>query len=175
MEVLGDIFLRFDPHRSVSERPVGAALAMGVIMLGLAACSGQSGPEQVHAASPTPKATPSSPGKSLDDTAKPAVALVNEHTPSSYRASADASGYDWSKASGQKISESLPGDHLFQIACSGSGGISMHIYLPEGDKKEHVECGAKAKSISFNDNFDVIIDGDQLNDGAYAWRMLRRV
>lgn len=152
----------------------GVLLAAGLATVGLTACSGASGSAKGHSSIPASGATHSSPGKSLDDTARPAVALVDQHTPSGYGTSSVASGYDWAQASGQKISESLAGDHLFQIACSGSGAISFHLSLPKGGSQEKVECGAKAKTVSFDGKFVAVIDGNESNSGAYAWRILGR-
>ncbi|MFD4981064.1 hypothetical protein [Streptomyces sp. NPDC058382] len=102
------------------------------------------------------------------------MALVDRHTPSGYRTSPVASGYDWAKASGQRISESLPGGHLFQIACSGSGAVSVNLSLSKGDSEAKVKCGAEAKSLSFDGKFDAVIDGSRSNSGAYAWRIVGR-
>ncbi|WNI24309.1 hypothetical protein [Streptomyces sp. ITFR-16] len=160
-------------------RSAGVLLAAGLAAVGLSACSGEAGPAKGHPSKGHPSASGaaahSSPGKkSLDDAAKPAKALVDEYTPSGYRTSPVASGYDWANASGQKISESLPGDHLFQIACSGSGAVTVTVSLPKGDSKEQVECGAKARTISFDGKFDAVVSGGTSNSGAYAWRIAGR-
>ncbi|MFE7576944.1 hypothetical protein ACFU5Z_19645 [Streptomyces sp. NPDC057521] len=155
-------------------RAAAYLLVAGLAVTGLAACSGEAGPARGPSSAPAPEHAHASAGKSLDATARPAVAVVGQYTPSGYKTSPVASGYDWATASRQRISESLPGAHLFQIACSGSGTLAMHLSLPKGDTEERVECGAKAEAVSFDGKLVAVIDGSTSNHGAYAWRIVAR-
>lgn len=165
-------------HRGLV-RPAGALLAAGLAVLGPAACSGGTAPAKSHpspAASRTAGAAPSTaaPGN-LDHAAGPAVARVQEYTPGGYRTSSVVSGEDWADAHSQRITEPLSGGHLFQIACSGSGAVSVRLSLAKGDSEERVRCGAKALSVPFDGRFVAVIDGSEPNSGAYAWRIVAHV
>ncbi|MYW07040.1 hypothetical protein GT034_01480 [Streptomyces sp. SID2563] len=156
-------------------RAAACLLVAGLAVTGMAACSGESGPAGGHSSAPAaPGHAQASSGGDLDATARPAVAIVGQYTPGGYKTSPVASGYDWATASGQRISESLPGAHLFQIACSGSGTLAVHLSLPKGDTEERVECGAKAKAVPFDGKLVAVIDGSTSNHGAYAWRIVAR-
>ena len=101
------------------------------------------------------------------------MALVNSYTPGGYPGSAVSSGYDWAASAGQMIVDaSLSGEHLFQIACSGTGRIAVH--LPADSAARTVTCGANPVGFPFTGKLDVAFDGAPANKGTYAWRVLAK-
>ena len=105
--------------------------------------------------------------------ARPAVALVNSYTPGGYPGASVSSGYDWAASAGQEIVDaSLSGEHLFQIACSGTGRIAVR--MPSDSAARTVTCGADPVGFPFTGKLDVAFDGAPANKGTYAWRVLAK-
>ncbi|NEC07634.1 hypothetical protein [Streptomyces sp. SID7909] len=89
-------------------RAAAHLLVAGLAVTGLAACSGEAGPERGHSSAPAPEHAHASAGKSLDATARPAVAVVGQYTPGGYKTSPVASGYDWATAPTHGASRPAP-------------------------------------------------------------------
>jgi hypothetical protein len=139
-------------------------------LLTVAACSGSNKPD----AAPSPsKTTATATVRNLDAAARPARDLVEQYTPARYPTSAVASGYDWADQHNQEISETLPGKHLFQIACSEPG--SVVVKLSGSSQEENVSCGRKPLGVPFDGKLDAVVNGNARSSGAYAWRILRKL
>jgi hypothetical protein len=159
-------------RRGGVNRGACALLLASVPLLGLVGCSGSHDGRAAHPTASAAKTKAPTAPRSLDQEAKPAVALVDQFAPSGYPTTAVASGYDWATHTGQEISETLPGKHLFQIACSGNGRIA--VSLAADSRKKDIACGHRSTGISFTGKFEAVIDGAAGNTGTYAWRILAK-
>lgn len=139
-------------------------------LAGLAACSGAGSPAPSGPSARTATASATTAARDLDAAAKPAVALVDGYTPDGYGGSPTASGYDWASGAGQEIDETLPGHHLFQIACSGSGPITVKVSGRSPGK--NIACGDRSTDFPFSGQFHAVVNGDPADPGTYAWRIL---
>lgn len=156
--------------RTQRRRAAAAAVFLACApLLTVVACSGSDKPD---AAPSSPKTTATTTARNLDAAAKAAKELVDQYTPAGYPTSAVVSGYDWANQHNQEISESLPGKHLFQIACTGPGTVS--VKLSGASQGQKVICGSKSVGVPFTGKLDAVVDGSASNSGTYAWRILRQ-
>ncbi|MEW1860923.1 hypothetical protein AB0399_11185 [Streptomyces sp. NPDC088194] len=165
------------PGSAASARGVrrsGAALLIGACAVALAACSGSGSDtgsparSASGAAGAAPSVSRAASAATLSAVAEPALDLVGRYRPAGYLGGPVASGYDWAAHTGEEIAETLPGPHLFQIACSGSGHLTVRA---RGGTKD-VVCGGGAVAVPFRGKLDALVDGAAGDSGVYAWRVL---
>jgi hypothetical protein len=135
---------------------VTSALAFA---FGAAACTDNSG---VHYQAPDEQVVT----KSTNE----AVALLGDSPTKGFLTKALASGHDRADDEGHEVSETVTGRALFQVACSGTGQVT--VTLPRQDVSRLVTCGAPAASFAFRDELTALVVGQRSSTGAYAWRIL---
>lgn len=169
-EVPGDTIVTPSGRLRTHQGRALAALALACApLLTVVACTGSDKPDAAPSSS-KPSATASA-SRNLDAAAKAARDLVDQYTPAGYPTSAVASGYDWANEHNQEITEILPGKHLFQIACSGPGSVSVKLSGVAAERQ--VSCGTKSVGVPFSGKIDAVVSGNASNSGTYAWRILR--
>ena len=114
--------------------------------------------------------TPTSPA-ALEVAAAPALSLAGRYVPDGYRTASVVSGYDWATTSNEVVKEALSGRHLFQIACSGIGEVSVTMRVAGREQNRRVVCGEQT-SVPFAGPLDAVLNGKPGNTGVAAWRVL---
>ena len=99
-----------------------------------------------------------------------AVDLLEKSTPAGYSAEAVASGHNGSGDAGKEVSGKVPGKGLLQVACAGTGMVTVTI--PRLDVSRTVNCGDEPDSFPFRKQVVALIVGRVDSTGAYAWRVL---
>jgi hypothetical protein len=99
-----------------------------------------------------------------------ALALLEKAPLEGYAAAPVASGHDRADDKGREVSQKVKGRALFQIACSGTGTITVTI--PRGHVSQLVRCGHRAAEFPFRGRLDALLVGQRDTTGAYAWRIL---
>jgi hypothetical protein len=96
--------------------------------------------------------------------------LLEKAPPSGYSAEPVASGHNGSGDAGQEVAGTVKGRGLLQVACAGTGEITVTI--PAQDVSETVHCGAKPRGFPFRKSITALLVGRVDSTGAYAWRIL---
>ncbi len=99
-----------------------------------------------------------------------ALALLAKAPHEGYSAEPVASGHDRADDKGREVSQKVNGRALFQIACSGSGSIT--VTMPRQHVSQLVRCGGPADDFPFRGRLDALLVGQRDTTGTYAWRIL---
>jgi hypothetical protein len=119
----------------------------------------------------TPSPSGSTSLADLKTAAAPALDLVQRYVPGGYATKSVVSGFDWATVSDEVLDETLSGPHLLQIACSGTGEVSITVQVAGKKPDRHVVCGNEV-SVPFAGKLHAVIDGKPGNSGVVAWRVL---
>lgn len=169
--------MRSMQHRRSPVVRAGSLLLAVAPLVASAACSGS--PDAAPPPSTRPpvhrSSAPAGPAGASDrpvgDQDALASALISQWTPAGYRPSPVASGAEWASEPATGFDDgSLTGRHLFQIACSGNGAITVHLTDRSPGRK--VPCGGKAAAFPFSGPLHVLFEGEAANRGRSVWRVL---
>ena len=108
--------------------------------------------------------------KMVDQAVGAAEGLLEQSTPAGYRDAPVASGHNSSHDKGQEVSGSVNGRGLLQVACAGTGSVTVTI--PRQNLSELVGCGAEPREFPFHKSVTALVVGQRDSAGAYAWRIL---
>lgn len=142
-------------------KPTHALVLTGALAVafGTAGCRDNSG---VHYQVPDQKVVT----QSTND----ALALLGDSPDKGFGARSLASGHDRADDTGQEITQKVDGRGLFQIACSGTGKVT--VTMPRRDVSQLVTCGRPATGFPFRGELTALVVGQRNSTGAYAWRIL---
>jgi len=101
---------------------------------------------------------------------KSAEGLLASSPHPGYQDTPAATGTNGSGDAGKEFSGTVKGRGLLQVACAGTGEVTVTI--PRQDVSKNVKCGDPASDFPFRKQVTGIIVGRVDSTGAYAWRIL---